>query len=203
MSISDISQSQVPLPLLVLIRGLPGSGKSYLSAALQDIFADIIGRENIIALDPDSIDFLSTEYQDHATQLTQEGVDEKLYPYRFLRGKAYQGIAERKIIIWNQAFTNLEIFNKMNENMRLQAEASGVELKTLVVEVSVDPELAKQRIIERAKLGGHGVPEEIFERFIKDYHSYADDGYTTVATRGNDPIEVSTTSVIKTIQTLR
>jgi hypothetical protein len=88
-------------PLLIIVRGLPGSGKSYLAARLHKAF----GEDAVVALDPDTIDLNSQEYRDHSAALTAEGVDAMVHPYRFSLGKALQGITDHKIIIWNQPFT--------------------------------------------------------------------------------------------------
>ncbi len=94
---------------VILVRGLPGSGKTYLSAELQKA----IGEHQVVMLDPDATDYTSQEYIDHTNALTIDGVDLALHPYRFLRCKAYKAIASKTMVIWNQPFTNLEIFNKM------------------------------------------------------------------------------------------
>src|ERR1700712_2422885 len=133
-------------PIVILVRGLPGSGKSHLTKPLQAALEAEFGQGTVVALDPDATDYSSDAYLAHIAALTAEGVDPKLHAYRFLRAQAYAGIATRKIIIWNQPFTNLEIFNKMVTNLRRQATEHDTELTVLVVEVSVSQEVAKQRV---------------------------------------------------------
>jgi len=182
--------------MLVIIRGLPGSGKSYLATQLQAT----IGEDNVVMLDPDRTDYQSQAYLDHVKTLTAEGVDSKLYPYRFLRAQAYTGIAEHKVIIWNQPFTNLEIFNKMVANLNLKAAEHNTELAILVVEVSVDPNTAMQRIEQRKQGGGHGPSQNTFGRFVGDYKSFVNDGYRTVAVRGDADISSSVATVLHAIK---
>jgi predicted ABC-type ATPase len=164
-------------PVLVLVRGIPGSGKSYFAKAL----AGAINDNDLVMLDPDMTDYDSQEYKKHTEQLTEEGVDPKLHAYRFLRAKAYKGIAQKKLIIWNQPFTNLDIFKKMIDRMQEQAEESSVKLKILIVEVEADPKLAKERVNKRKLQGGHGPSDSTFERFLNDFTSFADLGYKTLA----------------------
>lgn len=188
----------VDKPVLVLIRGLPGSGKSFLTRELERrLPADVL-----VVLDPDAIDFNSSEYAAHREALSREGVDEKLHPYRFLRAQAYRGIAEHKIIIWNQPFTNLEIFHKMLANMHLQAEEHQVKLEVLVVEVEVDPDTAKQRVDSRKQAGGHGPSDTTFERFKADYESFADQGLRTVRVQGGGDVVQSAEKVMAELQAL-
>src|ERR1700733_10930100 len=88
-------------PVLLIIRGLPGSGKTYLAAALREA----LGANRVVMLDPDAIDYTSKTYAGHTHALTTAGIEEKFHPYRFLRSKAERGITSQKIVIWNQPFT--------------------------------------------------------------------------------------------------
>lgn len=166
---------------LILVRGLPGSGKTHMSAALRQA----LGGE-VVMLDPDATDYTSQAYLDHTRALTAEGVEAALHPYRFLRGQAYDAIAAGQTIIWNQPFTNLEIFDKVVARLRHHAKAHGVTLQLVVVEVEIDPAVAKQRVSQRKAQGGHGPSDDTFARFVRDYHSFAGHGYETVSVPGDD-----------------
>lgn len=186
-------------PILVLMRGVPGSGKSYLADALRDR----LGGEEVVMLDPDATDYESEEYKEHTRKLTEEGVDPKLHAYRFLRAQAYDGIAQRKIIIWNQPFTNLEIFKKMIKRMQDQADANKVRLVILIVEVEIDPDKAKSRVEKRKADGGHGPSDEGFMRFVDDYTSFAHLGFKTVTVHGESDVSDSAALVAETIEDIR
>ena len=185
-------------PLLILVRGLPGSGKSYLAVELKKRF----GEDATVSLDPDTIDFDTEQYKEHVTALTAEGVDEALYPYRFLRAQAYQGISDHKVIIWNQPFTNLEIFKKMIERLETHAAEQNTSLPILVVEVEVDPAVAKDRVVKRKNDGGHGPSDDTFERFLREYTSYVHEGYDVVTVQGENTIADSVQSVLDRAATL-
>jgi len=185
-------------PVVILIRGLPGSGKTYLARALQEA----IGGDRVVMLDPDAIDFQSQEYLEHVKKLTAEGVDPQLHAYRFSRAKAYKGIEDNKIIIWNQPFTNLEIFNKMVGRLRDHARGHNRDLWILVVEVMLDPAAAKQRIDDRKQTGGHGPSDETFARFTKDYQSFANEGYQTVTVPGDADLKTSVSTVVEALKHL-
>src|SRR5437764_567996 len=111
-------------PTLLMVRGLPGSGKSYLAMALSQA----LGQGNVVILDPDATDYNSPEYLELSKSLSAEGVDEKFHPYRYLRSKAYKAIENNQIIIWNQAFTNLDCFNKTVANLQTYAEEHDAKL---------------------------------------------------------------------------
>jgi predicted kinase len=187
-----------PYAILILLRGLPGSGKSYLARALE---AEL-GNDHIISLDPDATDYTSDAYLQHSKQLLTEGVDPKLHVYRFLRAKAYQGISDHKIVMWNQPFTNEEIFIKMIDRMETHAAEQSVKLHILIVEVEVDSDVAKARIAKRKSEGGHGPSDATFVRFMNDYKSFGYLGFDTITVDGAADIAVSTSKIMRHIQNL-
>jgi len=185
-------------PILVMIRGMPGSGKSYLASALQDL----IGKEKVVLLDPDQIDKASKAYVDLSEALTAEGIEMKFHPNRFLKAKGFKAILAHQIIIWNQAFTDLGGFNRTIEPLQTFASEHSLKLPTLVVEVEVDHSVAKARIAKREAAGGHGVPEDAFARFASTYASFFDQGFNTVILDGQDDILISATTVKHALETL-
>lgn len=185
-------------PTLVLIRGIPGSGKTYLTSAL----VHSIGAQNAVVLDPDLIDLKSEAYLAHSAQLAKEGVDQKFHLYRWSRAKAHAAIEANKIIMWNQPFTNFDGFNKTVINLQNYAADHHKHMPLLVVEVEADPKLARQRIVQRKKTGGHGPSEVTFDRFLADYRSFAPDGFTTVTVRGEDDIHASVAIVEQALRRL-
>lgn len=185
-------------PTIILIRGLPGSGKTYIASAL----CRALGEDKVVMLDPDGTDYSSKEYAEHVKAQTAEGVDPTLHAYRFLRAKAYDGIAEGKMIIWNQPFTNLEIFHKMVGRLQDHAREHHKQLNMLVVEVEVDRELAKQRMLARKQTGGHGPSEETFSRFVNDYKSFAGQGFNTVTVDGEAEVSDSVAKIKNALESL-
>lgn len=191
--------SQQTNPVIIFVRGLPGSGKSHLTSKL----VDDLDSQNTIVLDPDTINFRSEEYLQFTHTLSADGVDKQLHPYRFLRDKAYKGIENSQLIIWNQPFTNLEIFRKMVARMKDHAEDNDKTLGMLLVEVNIDRPTAKQRINERKKAGGHGPSEDTFNRFHDDYESFSGEGIKTVSVDGSDEINKSVKTVVQAIQDIQ
>jgi hypothetical protein len=63
--------------------------------------------------------------------------------------------------------------------------------------VAIAPEVAKARVIERKTNGGHGPSDRTMARRITDYASFASEGYSVVAVRGDDEVVISVRTVIE------
>lgn len=167
-------------PILVIVRGIPGSGKSYLTSKM----ADAIGRDNVVVLDPDTIDKAGAEYKQFTEQLTNEGVDEKFHPFRFLRQRGFDAILNNHVIIWNQAFIDLKGFQITVDRLMDFAKERGIDLPLLVVEVEIAADIARARIADRHSTGGHDVSSDKFEEFMNSYESFSRHGFATVTIDG-------------------
>ena len=186
-------------PVLILVRGIPGSGKTYYAENLVGAFS----QAEAILLDPDTTDYNSQEYAFHVNQQLSEGVDSKLHPYRFLRQKAFSAIAEHKIIIWNQPFSNLEILQKVTARLEEYAKEQKTTLPILIIEMSLDTETARSRVEQRKKNGGHGPSEATFIRFVSNYASAAPLGYEIIELYGHNDPQQTIPQVIDRINKLR
>lgn len=181
-------------PLLILVRGLPGSGKSHVVTELIKAFDP----SEYIVLDPDATDYKSQAYKLHTDAMKKEGIEPIYYPYRFLRGKAQHAIAEHKIIIWNQPFTLLGGFNRTVDYLQGVAAEQGIMLPTLVVEVEITEETARKRVAERKLNGGHGPSGDAFKTFMDDYVSFAahaEGRYQTVTVHGENDVRDSVAAI--------
>ena len=58
---------------LIIIRGLPGSGKSFIANNLQTAIKLRTDDNKTVLLDPDTIDYTSVDYKQHAKQLASGG----------------------------------------------------------------------------------------------------------------------------------
>ncbi len=185
-------------PILLIVRGLPGSGKSYLASALREL----IGHDKTIILDPDTIDRSTRAYIDFSKSLEAEGIDLKFHPWRFSAAKARDAIGAHKVLIWNQPFIDFGGFERTIAAMQTFATEHGTKLPTLVVEVEIHEDTAKARVVTRKEQGGHGPSDEVFDRFVSQYESFSGRGYDTITVHGEDSTDVSTSTILQALTKL-
>lgn len=180
-------------PTLVIIRGIPGCGKTYLAQALRTNLTF----DNVEPLDPDLIDFSGDEYRGFARRLSIEEpeLDSKIYPYRYLFKKAKQALSEGRIVVWDQPFSNLRALEKTIEKLTSHVEKEGNNLKVLIIEIEIPLLIAKERIRQRKIDGGHGPEDKALENFVSTFKSADGLGYDIVSVDGTK-IDQSASSII-------
>lgn len=176
--------------ILIFVRGIPGSGKSYLTRHL----ANKLGNSTVV-LDPDMVDTLAPSYIQLSKQLSAEGLDEAIHPFRWLRQQAVSAAQDRRTIIWNQPFTKRSIFDRLVQFIREGATEHGVQLRVVLLEVDTPPEVAYERIQERKNAGGHGPSKSVFDSRVEDYTTFAGD-YETISIDGTKPINESIDKIL-------
>lgn len=170
-------------PFLFVIRGIPGSGKSFLAEALKGYLFEISSPVEV--LDPDSIKKEDDLYKSFTDGLRRDEptLDPKIYPFRYLINRARETLLERGIIIWNQPFVDLDgldITIRKLEDCLPERKAC-----VLVIEVVTPVEIAKERVRRRIEEGGHGPKEEKFTEFVNLYKSSVNLGYDTIEVDGS------------------
>ena len=190
-------KEQFSTPSLIIIRGIPGSGKTSIAIGL----AEALGNNKVQPIDPDEIDVTSDAYRAFSHSLSAQGIDEKFHTYRYLNTKARQAVDAHQVIIWNQAFIDFKGLSITIERLREYAHGQGNELPVLVVDVVIDPVVARQRISTRATQDGRVIDEEVMERFIQNYVPLDGKLYPSIIVHGTDPIQQSVTSIIGSLKT--
>lgn len=190
-------KEQLATPALIIIRGIPGSGKTSIATEL----AQTLGSGDVQSIDPDEIDVTSDEYRIFSHSLTAQGVDEKFHTYRYLNSKARQAIDAGKTIIWNQAFIDFKGLSITVERLKEYAHEQGIELPVLVVDVVIDPMVARQRIATRAAQDGRVIDQDVMERFIHDYVPFDGKLYSSITVHGVDQIQQSVASIVRALKT--
>jgi hypothetical protein len=179
---------------LLFIRGIPGSGKSFLATEL------LKSLNNVVLLDPDTIDFNDPEYVTFSKELTNDNLDVIIHPFRWLRKKACESVKPGALIIWNQPFTNRGVFDRLVNFIQNEADKKNVAVHVLVLEVDVTQEVAYERILSRISAGGHGPTKKTFASRATDYVSF-EDGYDTLHLDGTTDVQILAKKVHKYLQT--
>lgn len=181
---------QFPAPALIIIRGIPGSGKTSIARGLTEALG------NVEHIDPDDVDVASEVYRDFSRSLSAQGIDEKFHMYRYLNAKARAAIDAGSVLIWNQAFIDFKGLSITIERLREYADGRGIPLPVLVVNVAIDPAVARRRTEARAAQDGRIIDDDVMARFIRDYVPLDQAAYPSITVQGADPVATSVTAVV-------
>ena len=179
-----MTQDQSSNATIIFIRGIPGSGKSFVAENL----VQALEGAKVTLLDPDTIDTQNPEFIELSKQLEKEGLAKAIHPFRWLRGQAIDAATTGSVTVWNQPFTNQGVFDRLIAFIRAGAQKHGVSLRVLILEVNTPKEVAYERIMERVNAGGHGPSESTFLQRVDDYTSFSSD-YETIQLDGTKDIK--------------
>lgn len=185
---------------LIIVRGLPGSGKSVLSEAI----AQRLPVGSVTLLDPDLI-LEEEEYNSFVLNLslTNPDLDSKYYPYRYLIHKAEDSLISRKLVIWNQPFTDLHgLEYTIRKLQKRLAERGHGSFEVLIVEVEVPVDIAQARIRSRIERGGYGPNEELFVEYVQRYETVQGLGldYGVLGVNGTQDVSQLAEDVLRSFQ---
>lgn len=126
---------------LVIIRGIPGSGKSTIASCLsQNLGA------RALRIDPD-------EYRYKAVLQPPQRSEDRNELFDKLANKALEALRLGKIVIWDQALTNLD------ENLIDRIKSVIMPTPILLVEIEIPEDKAWARVEQREKEGSQTGPE--------------------------------------------
>lgn len=148
--------------IILLIRGMPGSGKTKIALHIKKFFSD-----DCVVLDPDTLDKNDPDFNALRTEL-QGTISEDVIPYRYLLKKANEAVGRGKVVIWPQAWTKLW---GIKSALRSLTEKNP-ELKRIVVEIELPIEIIKKRIAERVKTGGRGLDQRSLADFLEAFEPW-------------------------------
>lgn len=149
---------------LLFMRGLPGSGKTLLAYGIRDRFPD----KSVKIVDPDEIGHESQEYINFIDKLKSVNPDleERFFPYRYLMAMAESSLADGGMVIWNQAFTNVNALNRTASKLKNLIDN---DIQIAILQIEVSPSVAWERVKDRMQKGGHGMNFETFSIFVQTF----------------------------------
>jgi predicted ABC-type ATPase len=184
-------------PVLIFIRGIPGSGKTHLTKDLSKRL------DNVTVLDPDAVNENDASFLHFSKNLNDAGLDRAIHVFRWLREQAIQHALNDSVIVWNQPFTDEGIFSRLVQYIVEQAKQKhGTRLRVLIVEVATPEAIAWQRVLSRKAEGGHGPDEEIFRQRVSAYVSYKDK-FDVITVDGTADFTSSVEAINLKIQSLK
>lgn len=153
---------EIKNPFLILIRGLPGTGKSTIAQDIKTTASD-----KIIILDPDTINIKSEDFLSFADDL-QGKVDSKIIPYRYLLNKGYKALEEGKNIVWCQAWTKLWGIKSAIKSLKEKYP----NLNPFVIEIEIPLNVVQERINHRVSKGGKDLNTRPLEEFLSAFENW-------------------------------
>src|SRR3990167_8779751 len=157
--------------LLMIIRGLPGSGKSTLVDGLLRL-TDLSGARR---LNPDFVQVNSTEFVEFCLVRPKDLPLKKLI-YRFLLYSACEELAAGCQVIWEQPWRKLELLQLTLENINVRGyhlpETASYPFTIAIVETRLSENEARRRVVSRYKAGQHRLTSEDFTAFGQALDSF-------------------------------
>src|SRR5581483_1224699 len=151
-------------PHLVILRGLPGSGKSSVANKIKDALS-----QKIEIVDPDLIKKKDEEYINFVNHeiLKEPDLEPKFLPYRYLLSKTIAFLENKKSVIWSQPFSDLE---KLRYTIgKIKERTPDLKWQTFIVDILIDKDTAIQRINDRKRLGGHGPDDRYLDEIVSKF----------------------------------
>ena len=151
--LTDNEERMGHFPTLIIVRGIPGSGKSVLTERLAGILERNYTRKvSRIDLDIDKFKVGNNETSETGSQ-----------PQNLV----ITSLRNSDIVIFDKLLTSLDSGEKVREVRGLISPA-----KLVLVEISIEPEVAWQRIQARQRLGKQTGPSRSqFDNYIKRFKS--------------------------------
>jgi hypothetical protein len=161
-------------PVLILLRGLPGAGKSTLT---KEIVSSFSIQTAVEVIDPDAITPDDPHFQNFKAE-DSEPDREKVLVYRYNSYRAIQFLTLKKIVIWDQVWSKLD--GLVLTVRKILGGLVGVgednfRLPIFVMEIHYSAEQAYIRVEGRNRKG-KDLPIHIFEKYVNNFrHIESDD----------------------------
>jgi len=168
-------------PLALFVRGVPGSGKTVLTAKLVTELCLCAS----LRLDPDTLSEEDTEFTAFLTSQGGRSGGRREQIYRYQVRKAADALRKGRSVIWEQAWRSCAGLRTTLENLAYFLTDSfafaEAPFQAVVVEIELGLEEAQQRLAER---GDGRVSPEALLQFARTFESCSDLGVPLLVVDG-------------------
>lgn len=172
-------------PILMIIRGIPGTGKTCLASAL---LKSPCNRMNWLLLDRDVLRNDASERErlesflaqyEWPTQKREYGI------YRFFLWQTILAFRCGRNVVWSQPRARLSLLRLTIDRLYKTFRCT---FRLLVVELEIDPKIAWERVINRVKNGGHGPVLSKYNQMVASYQPADADEFPLLRLDGTRPV---------------
>jgi len=153
--------SQRRKPLLLFVRGLPGSGKT----TVTDTLAETPLLCDAEYLDPDRVNKKQEAYLRHVSKQPAD-LSNKTVLYRFLLTKAIAALQTGRHVVWEQPWSWAEGIEITLAKIR-NALGTIITVDPIIIELTVEFEKATERVSERYRQGEHTLNPAQFKKLFQ------------------------------------
>jgi adenylate kinase family enzyme len=188
--------------LLIIIRGLPSSGKS----TLTDGLLKLIHLSRAKRLNPDFVEVNSPEFVKFCSTRPKDLPLKKLI-YRFLLYSACKELSTGGLVIWEQPWRKLELFRLTLENINVRGynlpETADYPFTIVIVEISLSEDEARRRVASRYHAGQHRLTAKDFVAFEQAFDSFEELNLEKLVVDGTLPLTKQVDLVVDFLREVR
>jgi thymidylate kinase len=144
-----------PNGTLIMIRGIPGSGKSTLSRRMLEMLGS-----RATEINPDEARYKNGHFDNNSEN--EAGI------FAYLDSLAKDRLRDGGVVVWQQVWTTLKTGRNLQDHIRDKFNPGSL----ILIEIDIPKEVAWERIVNRESQGGsQRITRDEFDRYVNQYIS--------------------------------
>lgn len=171
---------------LIMLRGIPGSGKT----TLGDKIMESLGTR-AIGLNPDDFRYIDGKYDSSPTSGDQI--------FALLDKMAFDSLKCGKIVVWQRVWTTLKSYDDLEDQIINKLHPN----RLLLIEIDTPKNVAWERIVRRERLGGkQQISPDEFDYYVNRYVSLRNNipENEFLSLKGEDSVERNSEIIIERLK---